>query len=287
MWGDSIHGGAAGASKFGPDKGSWGPQHTFYIGGSAVELYFSPTDGVESHIESTIKTANVDLYNGMFTYTEDQAATDVVSQKTAGATAYAILDDYSDQGNSCYNTLSSGLGSDFAGYSGSGLYHNKYLIVNPSAPCFDPKVLTGSHNWTSSANSSNDENTVIVHNDTIANFYLQSFAGDFKAIKGTAITPTANPCPQGINEISPSEIELYIYPNPAVEGSPVYLNVNSSLNLINAKLVIYDILGNKLNEIPIFSNQDAINCGTQAKGMYFYQLFNDNKAVKAGKFLYQ
>lgn len=291
MWGDTSHTSAANtsAAKFGSAKGSWGSQHTFNIGGSNVDLYFSPTDGVESIIESTIGTANNDLYCGMFTFTETNPANDIVTQKNAGATAYAILDNYSSGTYTPYTTiLPTGLGADFVGYTGSYMYHNKFLIVNPSAPCDDPKVLTGSHNWTSSANSSNDENTVIVHNDTIARFYLQSFAGDFKTIKGTSVTHAADPCGTlGVKALSLADDGIYIYPNPAIEGSPVYMNINPLVTLTNARLVIYDILGNKLNEIHISSQQNIINCGTQAKGMYFYQMFNDNKQVKAGKFLIQ
>ena len=292
MWGDTTHGGAANtsAAKFGSAKGSWGSQHTFNIGGSNVDLYFSPTDGVESKIESTIASANNDLYCGMFTFAETTAATDIVSQKTAGATAYAILDKYSSETYTPYTTtLPNGLGANFVGYNNSSyLYHNKYLIVNPSAPCDDPKVLTGSHNWTSSANSSNDENTVIVHNDTIARFYLQSFAGDFKAIKGTSVTHTTDPCGTlGVKELNIADGGINIYPNPAAEGTAVYLNISPLVKLNNATLIMYNVLGDKLFETFVSSQQNTVNCSAQSKGVYFYQIVNDNKIIKTGKFLIQ
>ena len=289
MWGDTTHGGAPNktASKFGPDKANSGT-HIFHIGGSEVDLYFSPSDGVNTQIINNIKSANVDLYCGMFTFTETTNATDIVSQKTAGAFAAAILDKYSSGTYTPYTTtLPNGLGTNFVGYNNSNyLYHNKYLIVNPSAPCYDPKVLTGSHNWTASADSKNDENTVIVHNDTVANLYLQSFAGDFKAIKGTALTKVNNPCVTGINEINTIDNSVYVYPNPASEGSHVYLNVNLNQNLNNAKLFVFDILGNKLKEVLI-GQQTAVDCGVQSKGMFFYQLINNNELIKAGKFIVQ
>lgn len=202
MWGDTTHGGASNSanSKFGPCKPNSGT-HIFSIGGSKVELYFSPSDGVNNQILNTITSAKTDLYCGMFTFTEVPDADSIVKHANAsGAQGYAILDKFSSGSYSPYTTIfpaapPSGLGSHFTGFvSGSYLYHNKYLIVNPSAPCDDPRVLTGSHNWTASANSENDENTVIIHNDTIANMYLQAFASDFKAISGTAVTPMANPC---------------------------------------------------------------------------------------------
>ena len=291
MWGDTTHGGAANKtnSKFGPDKPNSGT-HIFHIGGSEVELYFSPSDGVNTQIINNIKSANVDLYCGMFTFTETTNATDIVSQKTAGAFAAAILDSYSSSGYTPYKTtLPNGLGSNFVGYVNSNyLYHNKYLIVNPSAPCYDPKVLTGSHNWTSSADSKNDENTVIVHNDTVANLYLQSFASDFKAISGNALAVTSNPCVTNVNEFNRFDENIYLYPNPAAVGSHVYMNLNSSIYLTNAKLYFFDIMGNKLKEINLSNNkQTAIDCGIQNKGMFFYQLINNNELIKTGKFVVQ
>jgi hypothetical protein len=110
--------------------------------------------------------------------------------------------------------------------------------------------------------------------------YYQSFYQDFTNLGGTLSTVT------GENDLTPADGDVYIYPNPVTEGSPVYLNINSNLNLNDAKLVIYDILGNKLKEIShLNSQQTAINCGLQSKGMYFYQLMNNNEPVKSGKFI--
>jgi phosphatidylserine/phosphatidylglycerophosphate/cardiolipin synthase-like enzyme len=293
MWGDTTHGAAANTSlaKFGSAKPSWGSQHAFNIGGSIVDLYFSPTDGVETNvIQPTIASANIDCYCGMFTFSESTAATDLVNQKTAGATVYAILDQYSSGGEAAYSTLQTDLGAHFADNpsSSSYIYHNKYLIVNPSAPCDDPKVLTGSHNWTSSANSDNDENTVVVHNDTIARFYLQSFAGDFKTLKPATLATVADPCGTlGVKELSIADGGISIYPNPAAEGTTVYLNINPLVKLNNATLTMYNVMGDKRYESPVSNQHNIINCSAQAKGMYFYQLVNDGSVIKTGKLLIQ
>ncbi len=58
--------------------------------------------------------------------------------------------------------------------------HHKYLIVDNSDRSSDPLVLTGCHNWSSSAELRNDENTLIVHDATIANIYYQEFSERFK-----------------------------------------------------------------------------------------------------------
>jgi phosphatidylserine/phosphatidylglycerophosphate/cardiolipin synthase-like enzyme len=278
MWGDTTHGGASNStnSKFGPCKPAT-TQHIFYIGGSKVELYFSPSDGVNNEIVSTIATASRDLYCGMFTFTETTDATDIVNQKTAGAKAYVILDNYSSGSYTPYtSTFPSGLGSDFTGFVSSNyLYHNKYLIVNPSAPCDDPKVLTGSHNWTSSANSENDENTVIIHNDTVANIYLQAFSEDFKVISGNAVVAPTNTCAAttGINSIENNESAFNVFPNPVVD----VLNINVENAGENLSVRITDQLGRQVLENTVNqTNEMQINTGSLSTGVYFVTVTSGN-----------
>src|SRR5262249_7595712 len=75
MWGDTGIVANAALSKFGPNKTDLGA-HIFHIGGKTVELYFSPSDHTDSHIQSTINSANTDLYFGMYTFTEVTDAND-------------------------------------------------------------------------------------------------------------------------------------------------------------------------------------------------------------------
>jgi phosphatidylserine/phosphatidylglycerophosphate/cardiolipin synthase-like enzyme len=268
MWGDTTHGGAYNAtnSKFGPYKPNSGT-HLFYIDGTKVELYFSPSDGVNNQIVNNINSATTDLYCGMFTFTESTDATDIVNRKNAGAFAAVILDKYSSGTYTPYTTtFPNGLGSNFVGYNSSNtLYHNKYLIVNPSAPCNDPKVLTGSHNWTSSADTKNDENTVIVHNDTIANVYLQAFAGDFKNISGNTMTRTNNPCQTGIETNNAGSKYATAYPNPFSDA--VNIEVNKSLNPVSIK--IFNQIGQCLYSIPTSGNSITVDTRELNSGIYF------------------
>ncbi len=45
-------------------------------------------------------------------------------------------------------------------------------------------MITGSQNWTSSAEQLNDENTLIIHNVGIAGQYLQEFIARYKEAGG-------------------------------------------------------------------------------------------------------
>ena len=190
MWGDTSTVPNATLSKFGPYKTDLGA-HIFHIGGKTVELYFSPSDHTDTHIQSSINSANTDLYFGVYAFTGTTDANDIVARHTAGVYTLGIVDQYSNT-SSAYPILTSGLGSLMKTYASSSLvYHNKMLIVDPSNTCSDPLVLTGSHNWTTSANTLNDENTLIIHSDTISNIYYQSFYANYTALGGTltAIAP--------------------------------------------------------------------------------------------------
>jgi hypothetical protein len=113
-------------------------------------------------------------------------------------------------GYSAYNTLYPAMGADLRIYAGSYVYHNKMMIVDPDYPSSDPLVTTGSHNWSVTADTKNDENMVIVHDSSIANQYLQSIAQNIIDLGGS-ITPVHTNT--GIETMV--DDLLNIYPNPA------------------------------------------------------------------------
>ncbi|MBS1647392.1 MAG: T9SS type A sorting domain-containing protein [Bacteroidetes bacterium] len=278
MWGDTTHGGAFNAtnSLFGPHKPNSG-KHQFNIGGTLVELYFSPSDTVNNHLISTINSATLDMYCGMFTFTETTNANDIVSKSSAGVYTAAILDHYSSGSYTPYTSIfPTGLGSNFAGYVASNtLYHNKYLIVNPSATiCDDPKVLTGSHNWTSGANSKNDENTVIVHNDTIANVYLQAFAKDFETIGTHSLSMIANPCSTtGIASIKSNQAYA-VYPNPTKDNLNIAIQNGSGA----LKMAMYNVVGQLVKKVEASDTHEVtINMQDMAQGIYYLQISQGGK----------
>jgi hypothetical protein len=106
----------------------------------------------------------------------------------------------------------------------------------------DPLVLTGSHNWSSSADTKNDENIVIIHNETIANIYYQAFNYSFTNLGGTL----ASCGTIGVNELS-EDVQLRVFPNPT-SGK---IQVGSWSALGGAvgkgyKIEIYNVFGEKV-----------------------------------------
>ena len=270
MWGDTGMTPNATLSKFGPDKVDLG-RHNFVIDGKQVELYFSPSDHTNDHIASAILTANKDLYFGMYTFTYSTDANNIVTVKNNGVYVAGILDQYTvTASGSEYPTLNTNLGTNLKVYSGSNLYHNKYLIVDPSDACSDPMVLTGSHNWTSSANTQNDENTVIVHDATIANVYYQSFRADFASLGGTLSTITG--CPASVDDIKSDISEVHISPNPAKGNITITYQLNEpqevSISLINISGQATQILDHEKQAAGIFNRAIEI----PAHGLYMIKV---------------
>lgn len=212
MWGDTGIAPNPTLSKFGQFKTDLG-SHNFYVDGKLIEVYFSPADGVNDKILDAMGTANTDMYFGMSTFTYAEDATILVTKNNSGVYVAGI----SDAGNTSYSPhtiLSSGLGSSkYKVYTGSGLYHNKMLIVDPSNSCSDPLVVTGSHNWTVSADTKNDENTIIIHDATAANIFYQSFHANFTSLGGTL--PTITDCITSAYGTDITAEDISVFPNPA------------------------------------------------------------------------
>jgi hypothetical protein len=75
-------------------------------------------------------------------------------------------------------------------YTGTGLFHSKILVADALIPKSDPQVATGSFNWSTVAETKNDENLIIIHDATVANEYYQSLCKNITDNGGAAcITP--------------------------------------------------------------------------------------------------
>lgn len=277
MWGDTAIMPNTSLSKFGQYKTDLG-LHNFTIEGKHVELYFSPSDGTNGHIQSAISSANSDLYFGMYTFTHNSNAALLVTKNGTGVYVAGIIDNSSSTSGP-YTTLTSGIGtSRIKLYTGSDLYHNKFLIVDPSNKCSDPLVLTGSHNWSVNADTKNDENTLIIHDDTAANIYYQSFKANFALAGGTLATIVGCPTGESTPDISDDENTVHVYPNPTTGEFSVSLNLHSKKFV---SLSLFNTLGQKIQSFGDFEMQDigkcTYPCNILGKGIFYIVCVIDDK----------
>ena len=182
MWGAEGMTPDAANAKFGADK-SWNTPVDFLVGGSPVELYFSPTDGTNAAILSEIEAANADLEFALLTLTRDDLGDAIVElHQDFFVDPVGVIEQINTTGSE-FETLTQN-GVQVYAHEPSGDCHHKYCIIDHSEVSSDPIVITGSHNWTSSAENVNDENTLIVHDARVANLYHQEFRGLTNVING-------------------------------------------------------------------------------------------------------
>ena len=179
MWGSTTNEPNPANAKFGINKTDNTPHH-LVIGGKPVEVYFSPSDGVNSVIIDLINQSNNDIEVNTMLITRTDIGYALRDRANIGINTRVIIDSEGTSGETVVETLEAALGNKFREYGETGMLHNKTMIVDQSNPTADPLVLTGSHNWSSSADQKNDENTLVIHDAGIANLYYQAFSERYK-----------------------------------------------------------------------------------------------------------
>ncbi len=156
--------------KFGPDAVADTPNPTVTIDGTEVETYFSPNGGVANRLVSLLSTAQESIYFLAYSFTSDDIGQSVRDRYKAGVTVKGVMDDSqitSNQGTEYDLFRQAGIDVRRGGMD--GLMHQKVLIIDRQI------VVTGSYNFSASAENTNDENLLIIHNPQIAELFLQEF----------------------------------------------------------------------------------------------------------------
>ncbi|MBI5215025.1 MAG: DUF1573 domain-containing protein [Ignavibacteriae bacterium] len=182
MWGSNNDTPNASTTRFGGRKLDNTP-HRFNVNGVSMEMYFSPEDKTTSKIGKTLSKAQSSVSAALLTFTRDELGDTVVAMKNRGNKVRVVMDNNTDTGNEYSKLQTAGVDVHLA--AGSGLLHHKYALVDAENSAGTPYTITGSHNWSSSAENSNDENTLIVQDARVANLYLQEFAARYYEAGGS------------------------------------------------------------------------------------------------------
>ncbi|MBK7629915.1 MAG: T9SS type A sorting domain-containing protein [Ignavibacteriales bacterium] len=270
-WGSNTATPNALNSRFGSRKFNNTP-HNFVIGGVKVQSYFSPSDGTTARIAKTLSKAEKSINGSIMTLTRRDLADTIIAVKNHGSKTRLVLSNNTDSGTQFSYLQSNGVDIRLKGFS-NGLLHHKYAVVDAEPFGYTPYLITGSHNWSSSAENSNDENTVIIQDDQIANFYLQEFAARYYEAGGTDSINTITSINHS-TDIPTAFSLLQNYPNPFNPSTKIQFEVPQSQKV---ELIVFDILGRKVKELY---NDIALagiisiefKADDLATGMYIYQL---------------
>lgn len=243
-------------AKFGPEKTDNTP-HEFIIGGKNVECYFSPSDNTNDKIIETIKDADHNLNIATMLITRSDIGYAIEDAINQGVKTKIMINNTSQSNSSLVSTLQNKLGNDFRNNdNGNNIMHHKYMFVDEVTNS-DPVLLTGSHNWSYSANDVNDENTLIIHDDTMANVYKQEFMKFF----------TDTTC---VDENSHGS-HINAWPNPASERINVKFN-HSKEAFVN----LYNMNGQRICNFQTDKGTNTIHIDELKSGLYLLELISDN-----------
>jgi len=150
------------------------PAHTPYpsltIGDTHLEIYFSPDDGVAARLVTLIQSAQESINFMAYSFTSNDIGGAVLERAAAGVTVAGVMDEgqvNSGQGSEYDPFRQAGLDVRLDG--NPGLMHHKVIIIDRSI------VITGSYNFSASAEEVNDENLIVIYSPDIAAQYLAEF----------------------------------------------------------------------------------------------------------------
>ena len=223
MWGGNTALPNLSSVKWGADKLDNTP-HLFKIGGSRVECYFSPTDGVTSQISNLIENATSEAQFAVLSFTRDDIAQSLIDLNNEfGKFAQGVIENASNQGSEYQNLIDNGV--LVQSHEGFGFQmHHKYLIVDRQNPA-TAAVLTGAHNWSTSAETVNDENTLIIYDHGFADMFFQEFSARYGEV--TSIDEYA-------------KLPMNVYPMPFNESWSVEFTAPEAGD---GSLILYDLSG--------------------------------------------
>jgi phosphatidylserine/phosphatidylglycerophosphate/cardiolipin synthase-like enzyme len=142
----------------------------FELDGTLIETYFSPDDGTAARIIQLISEAKESIYFLAFSFTSDDIATALIERAQAGVAVSGVFEESQYRSN---------IGAEYDNLRAAGLdvhldgnredMHHKVIIVDEAI------VITGSYNFSASAEKRNDENTLILHQPDLVAAYVSEF----------------------------------------------------------------------------------------------------------------
>lgn len=168
------------AGRFGNSKQATTPHTRITTGQTTIENYFTPRERPAARIVEVITNARRSVVFMAFSFTSDEIAGAMVNRQQAGIPVRGVFEQRNAEG----------IGSEFGPLRDAGVevladgncytMHHKVIVIDERI------VITGSYNFTSRAERTNDENLLIIEDPVLAAAYL----GEFERVFSQAQNPT-------------------------------------------------------------------------------------------------
>jgi len=155
--------------QFGPRAPSTINNQWAIVDGTPIQSLFLPEDNVVNKLIAVVNDAQVSVRFLAFSFTDFPLAQVMINRAAMGVDVKGVFETFGS--SSPYSELGTLLCAKIPVRQdgNSSFLHDKIIIVDNST------VITGSLNFSSNADESNEENVVIVDNPEIAALYIQEF----------------------------------------------------------------------------------------------------------------
>jgi len=134
-----------------------------------IDIYFSPEDHFEDKLISLIDSAKTQIYFMIYAFTDQDVADALIRARDRGVEVKGVFDEgFNASSYSKYDYLKDE-GIDVKLDGNSFLLHDKVMIFDGNT------VVTGSYNFTISANEDNAENSLVIKDETVYQKYKDEF----------------------------------------------------------------------------------------------------------------
>lgn len=275
MWGSRTTTPDAAHARFGSRKQLVAPT-VLWIGDTRARLFFSPQGfgaygSTEQQIIRALEEAQHEIDLGLNLITRISLVNAMHARFDAGVKVRGAIGETGTTG-SVFQELAAW--ADVHAYPSSqeGLLHHKYALVDAEHPAAGPVTITGSHNWSRSANEANDENTLFLYSADVTNQFLQEFAERYREAGG-----------EGGFEVALEELPVTgdlafslsgNYPNPFATTTTFEYSLGAASSV---RVVVYDVLGREVARVleaeqPAGAYRVTFDASHLASGIYLYRV---------------
>jgi phosphatidylserine/phosphatidylglycerophosphate/cardiolipin synthase-like enzyme len=155
--------------QFGPSSPSTADLQNVKIDDSLILVRFAPEDEVANLLADLLGKARTEVRFLAFSFTDDDMGGTLLQKSRSGVNVAGIFETRGSETQYSEFSLLYCAGVPVRQDGNPRTMHHKVFIIDRQI------VVTGSYNFSSNADNSNDENLIIIDNSEIANQYLQEF----------------------------------------------------------------------------------------------------------------
>jgi phosphatidylserine/phosphatidylglycerophosphate/cardiolipin synthase-like enzyme len=159
-----------GDGSFGPRSPTNVPPARVTVDGTLVESYFAPEDRIAERLVALVGQAQGSVRFMAFSFTDQQLAQTLIDRARAGVDVSGVVERRGAQTSYAQYPPLREAGIDVLLDGNPYVMHHKVIIIDEAI------VVTGSFNFSESADRRNDENVLIIYNPEVARHYLEEFA---------------------------------------------------------------------------------------------------------------